>query len=79
MYEKSTRASVQKVRYYSLLDQLCAAYYIRISILILLDVLLSNSAMVCMFYNLTTMHSNDTLVDTLFQLISYFFHVNQGV
>ena len=26
-----------------------------------------------------TMHSNDTLVDTPFQLISGFFHVNQGV
>ena len=25
------------------------------------------------------MHSNDTLVDTPFQLISGFFHVNQGV
>ena len=25
------------------------------------------------------MHSNDTLVDTPFQLISDFFHVNQGV
>ena len=28
---------------------------------------------------MTTMHSNDTLVDTPFQLISGFFHVNQGV
>ena len=27
----------------------------------------------------TTMRSNDTLVDTPFQLISGFFHVNQGV
>ena len=27
----------------------------------------------------TTMSSNDTLVDTPFQLISDFFHVNQGV
>ena len=27
----------------------------------------------------TTVHSNDTLVDTPFQLISDFFHVNQGV
>ena len=27
----------------------------------------------------TTMLSNDTLVDTSFQLISGFFHVNQGV
>ena len=27
----------------------------------------------------TTMHSNDTLVDTPFQLISEFFHVNQGI
>ena len=26
-----------------------------------------------------TVHSNDTLVDTPFQLISDFFHVNQGV
>ena len=26
-----------------------------------------------------TMRSNDTLVDTPFQLISGFFHVNQGV
>ena len=26
-----------------------------------------------------TMRSNDTLVDTSFQLISGFFHVNQGV
>ena len=25
------------------------------------------------------MHSNDTLIDTPFQLISDFFHVNQGV
>ena len=28
---------------------------------------------------MTTMHSSDTLVDTPFQLISDFFHVNQGV
>ena len=28
---------------------------------------------------MTTMRSNDTLVDTPFQLISGFFHVNQGV
>ena len=28
---------------------------------------------------LTTMRSNDTLVDTPFQLISGFFHVNQGI
>ena len=28
---------------------------------------------------MTTMRSNDTLVDTSFQLISGFFHVNQGV
>ena len=28
---------------------------------------------------MTTVHSNDTLVDTPFQLISGFFHVNQGV
>ena len=28
---------------------------------------------------MTTMSSNDTLVDTPFQLISGFFHVNQGV
>ena len=28
---------------------------------------------------MTTMLSNDTLVDTPFQLISGFFHVNQGV
>ena len=27
----------------------------------------------------TTVRSNDTLVDTPFQLISGFFHVNQGV
>ena len=27
----------------------------------------------------TTVRSNDTLVDTPFQLISDFFHVNQGV
>ena len=27
----------------------------------------------------TTVRSNDTLVDTSFQLISGFFHVNQGV
>ena len=27
----------------------------------------------------TTVHSNDTLVDTSFQLISDFFHANQGV
>ena len=27
----------------------------------------------------TTLRSNDTLVDTPFQLISDFFHVNQGV
>ena len=27
----------------------------------------------------TTVHSNDTLVDTPFQLISGFFHVNQGI
>ena len=27
----------------------------------------------------TTVHSNDTLVDTSFQLISGYFHVNQGV
>ena len=27
----------------------------------------------------TTMRSNDTLVDTPFQLISGFFHVNQGI
>ena len=27
----------------------------------------------------TPVHSNDTLVDTPFQLISWFFHVNQGV
>ena len=31
-------------------------------------------------YNIpTTMHSNDTLVDPSFQLISDFFHINQGV
>ena len=28
---------------------------------------------------MTTLHSNDTLVDTPFQLISGFFHVSQGV
>ena len=28
---------------------------------------------------MTTVRSNDTLVDTPFQLISGFFHVNQGV
>ena len=28
---------------------------------------------------MTTVGSNDTLVDTPFQLISGFFHVNQGV
>ena len=28
---------------------------------------------------MTTVHSNDTLVDTSFQLISDFFHVNQLV
>ena len=39
----------------------------------------------CHLYNITlsqqtrTMRSNDTLVDTPFQLISGFFHVNQGV
>ena len=28
---------------------------------------------------MTTVRSNDTLVDTSFQVISGFFHVNQGV
>ena len=35
--------------------------------------------MVEKYYPMVTMHSNDTLGNTSFQIFSDFFHVNQGV